>query len=110
MAYPTPFRERLALTTTYADVLTVPSGKYAEFTMIQVANVDGVNSVDASVQWLTPAAVATPLILNGTVAAKDAISPMAGMLILMTGDKLQAKALVVSDAVITVCGNYLDNP
>ncbi len=100
----TPKNARAALTTSASDVYTAPSGG-AKVTMIQVANVDGTNDVDVTVQWTDSSAssAVTRLCFNATVGAKDALSVPAGGLILESGDKIQALASAASDAEITVC-------
>ena len=95
---------RAALTTSAATVYTAPTGG-AKVTMIQVTNVDGVNPVDVTVQWLDSSAsnVVTRLAYLATVAKKDALSIPAGGLILEEGDAIQALASAAGDAEITVC-------
>lgn len=95
---------RAALTTSAADIYTAPAGG-AKVTMIQVANIDGVNAVDVTVQWTDASAAnaVTRLVYNAEVAAQDAVSIPAGGLILMSGDKIQALASAAGDAEITVC-------
>lgn len=100
----TPKNARGALTTTATTIYTAPAGG-AKVTMIQVANIDGTNAVDVTVQWLDSSAsnAVTRLCFNATVAAKDALSVPAGGLILEAGDAIQALASAASDAEITVC-------
>ncbi|WP_172123225.1 hypothetical protein [Devosia sp. 919] len=95
---------RAALTTTTASVYTAPATG-AKVTMIQVANVDGANAVDVTVQWTDASAshAVTRLCFNSTVAAKDALSVPAGGLLLESGDRIQALASAASDAEITIC-------
>jgi hypothetical protein len=95
---------RAALTTSAADVYTAPAGG-ALVTMVQVANIDGANDVDVTVQWTdaTASGAVTRLCFNATVAAKDSLSVPAGGLVLESGDKIQALASAASDAEITVC-------
>lgn len=95
---------RAALTTSAADIYTAPAAG-AKITMIQVANIDGVNAVDVTVQWTDASAsnAVTRLCFNATAAAKDSLSVPAGGLLLEVGDKIQALASAVSDAEITVC-------
>lgn len=96
---------RLALTTSAADVYTCPSGKTALVTMCQVANVDGSNDADVQVWWTDSSAsnAVTRLCYNATVEAKDALSVLAGGLILEAGDKIRGQASANSDLEITVC-------
>lgn len=95
---------RAALTTSAADIYTAPSGG-AKITMIQIANVDGTNAVNVTVQWTDASAggTVTRLAHLFPVDANDAISIPAGGLLLEAGDKLQALASAASDAEITVC-------
>jgi hypothetical protein len=110
MADPTPFRERLALTTAWQDILVVEAGKFAQITFCQVPNVDGVNNVDVSVQWLDGNGVATSLDHLVRAYAKDALKPFSPGLMLLPLDKLQMRASVDSDAVATVSGYFQDMP
>lgn len=100
----TPKNARGLLTTTAADIYTAPAGG-AKVTMCQVANVDGTNDVDVTVQWTDASAsnAVTRLCFTATVAAKDSLSIPAGGLILESGDKIQALASAAGDAEITVC-------
>lgn len=95
---------RAALTTSAVDIYTAPAGG-SKITMIQVANIDGVNAVDVTVQWTDSSAGAavTRLCFNATVNGKDSLSVPAGGLLLESGDKIQALASAASDAEITVC-------
>ncbi|MGQ9370352.1 hypothetical protein [Azospirillum sp. ST 5-10] len=100
----TPKNARAALGTSAADVYTAPAGG-AKVTMIQVANVDGTNAVNVTVQWTDASAGAaiTRLCYQAEVKAKDSIAVQAGGLILESGDKIQALASAAGDAEITVC-------
>ena len=94
----------LALTTSMQDIgSAVPSGKVRYYTMIHVANVDGTNDVDATVQWTdaSNSNTAYKLVHNLTVAKKDARPAMVGALALAAGDKLQGQASADGDAVVT---------
>lgn len=93
-----------ALTTSAADILTVAAGKVYYILSITVANIDGTNDVDATVQWTdsSNADAVIRLAFNLTVAAKDSRSCLAGPLALAAGDKIQALASAASDAEITI--------
>lgn len=95
---------RAALTTSAVDVYTAPPGG-AKVTMIQVANVDPENEVLVTAQWTdaSNADAGTILCYEAPVAVGDAISILAGGLLLEVGDKLQAYASANGDAEITVC-------
>lgn len=93
-----------ALTTSAADIYTVPAGKVAHILGITVANIDGTNDVDATAQWTNASAsdAVTRLAFQLTVAARDARSLLAGPLALAAGDKIQALASEAGDAEITI--------
>lgn len=94
----------LDLTTTLTDVYTCPASTTAIVMLIQVANVDGTNNVDVDVQWTdaSAAAKANHLAKTLTVPADAAVNILGGRLVLETGDKIRAKASVVSDAELSV--------
>lgn len=93
-----------ALTTSAADIFTVPAGQVAHILGIVAANIDGTNDVDVTVQWTdaSNADAVTRLAFGLTVAAKDARSCLAGPIALAAGDKIQALASAAGDAEITV--------
>ena len=93
-----------ALTTSMVDFYTVPAGKVAFIIGVTVANVDGSADVDATVQWTDASTgdAVRRLAFGFTVAAKDARSCLAGPLVLVAGDKLQASATADGDAEITI--------
>lgn len=104
MTTPTPDVTGAALTTSAADILTVPASTVRHILQVQAANVDGAADVDVTVQW-TDASNADAVIrlaYQVTVAAKDARSMLAGSLVLSAGDKLQALASANGDAELTV--------
>ncbi|MCF3935001.1 hypothetical protein L1787_16475 [Acuticoccus sp. M5D2P5] len=96
---------RLALTTSAADAYTCPDGKTALVTMCQVANVDGSNPAVVTVWWTDASAsnAVTRLCLSTTVIPGDAISVVAGGLVLEAGDKIRASASATGDAEMSVC-------
>lgn len=93
-----------ALTTTAADIFTVPAGQVAHIIGVVAANVDGTDPVDVTVQWTdaSNADAVTRLVLGLTVAASDSRSCLASPIALAAGDKLQSLASADSDAEITV--------
>jgi len=74
----------------------------------QITPIDAANAVDVSLQWtdasdsdaLTPLCSAEPIEIGKT----GPIYPVAGILYLDAGDKLQAKASAVGDAVLSFSG------
>jgi hypothetical protein len=104
MTNPIPDVIGVPLTTSAADLFTVPAGTVRQILQVQVANVDGVNDVDVTVQWTdaSNADAVTRLAYQITIAAKDARSMLAGSLALRAGDKLQALASADGDAELTV--------
>jgi hypothetical protein len=93
-----------ALTTSAADIITVPAGKVYHILGITVPNVDGTNAVDVTVQWTDASAsdAVRRLAYLVTVAAKDSRSCLVAPLALAAGDKVQALASASGDAEITV--------
>ncbi|AHD09543.1 hypothetical protein [Phaeobacter gallaeciensis] len=93
-----------ALTTSSADVFTVPAGKVRHVTLIQVCNVDGTNAADATIQWTdaSNSDAVTRLAYQVTVEAQDSRTMSVGALALAAGDKLQALASAASDLEMTV--------
>lgn len=100
-----------ALTTSMATAYTVPAGKYLEVTLLQIANIDGTNSVDVSADISdTSAGAHGSLAKTVTVAAKDSLSLVGGGLLLPSDRTLKLQASANSDAVMTLCGYLKDNP
>lgn len=93
-----------ALTTTAADIYTVPAGKVAHILGVVAANIDGTDAVDVTVQWTdaSNADAVTRLAFGLTVASGDARSCLASPIALAAGDKIQALASAVDDAELTV--------
>lgn len=104
MAAPIPDVMGAALTTSAADLFTVPASTVRHVLQVQAANIDGTNDVDVTLQWTDSSAADAVyrLAYQVTVAAKDARTMLAGPLALSAGDKLQALASAASDAEITV--------
>lgn len=95
----------LDLTTTAADVGGTPdAGKVWTVAMVQIANVDGANPVDVTVQWIDASASnkVTRLVRLATIEARQSLSPVIGSLTLEAGDKLQAFASAAGDAELTM--------
>lgn len=96
---------RAAVGTSYATVYTCPASTTAVILLAQVANVDGANSADVSVQWLdsSAASVATRIVETVPVGADGAINVLDnGPLVLETGDQLQVKASATGDLEISL--------
>ena len=108
MAVPIPDTTRAALTTSAADVFTVPADTVRIITLVQACNVDGTDDVDVTLQWTDSSAadVVTRLAYQVTVEAKNSRTLLAGFFALRAGDKLQGLASAASDAELTV--NYYD--
>lgn len=95
---------RMLLTTTYATGYTVPAATTAIIIGCQIANVDGVNSATASIQWLDSSAsnAATRLMDLGAVPPGYAVEAIAHKLVLATGDAFQGKASADLDLELTL--------
>lgn len=110
MSVSTPFGQSLPLTTSWADLLTVPEGEYALFDGLAVENVDGSNTVEVSMQWLDGEGAATALVHMAPLPAKSAPLGLARGLILMSGAKLQGRASAPDDAVMVASGRLFALP
>ncbi|AUQ71028.1 hypothetical protein [Phaeobacter inhibens] len=99
-----PVSKRLALDA-MATVYTVPAGRYAMVSHLQITPIDLDNEVDVTVQWLdaSDSDAITPLCQGETIKPNDTgpIYPMGGTLILSAGDQVQAEASTVGDAVLS---------
>jgi hypothetical protein len=95
---------KAVLTTTMDTIYTAPAGG-ARISLIQIANIDGTNPVDVSVQWTdySDNNAITSLCSSSTVKPKDALSAVAGVLYLEEGDTIEAAASANGDAAISVC-------
>jgi len=97
-----------ALTTTSDDgasngIYTAGSGVTAIIIHCQVANVDGTNAADLSIDLHdTSASSAKALVSTLSVPADTAVNPIGGKLVLETGDTLRAFASAASDLEITL--------
>ena len=108
MALLTPDNTGQELTTTIADVFTVPADTARQVISINASNIDGTNDADVTVQWTdaSNSDAVVRLAYEVTVEAKNARPMMVGPLVLRAGDKLQAKASANGDIDLTV--SYLD--
>ena len=104
MTAPAPNVMGVALTTAAADIFTVPANTVRHILQVQVANVDGANAVDVTLQWTDSSAADAVyrLAYQVAVAAKDARTMLAGPMALRAGDKLQGLASANGDAEVTV--------
>ena len=95
---------RLPLTTGYQTVYTCPAGTTAVVMSCNIANVDGVNSATASIQWLdsSNSNAATRILELGTVPAGYTVEALVKKLVLEAGDALQAKASADNDLELSV--------
>jgi hypothetical protein len=108
----TPERKKLALTTSFATVYTVPTGKTSVISNIHVANIDGTNEATCDVQWLDDEDSDTAVLLAKVVPvpAGDAVTIGDGGFVLKAGDVLQAKASAASDLMLTIRITEFDTP
>lgn len=99
---------RAAMTTTGATAYTCPALTTAILLHCQVANVDGTNSADATVQWLDSSNSNTVTNLAKTVAvpAKTSLSTLTGKLVLEAGDVLKGTASADGD--LELSGSVLE--
>lgn len=90
---------RAAMTTGGATAYTCPPDTVARVSFLQVASVDASNAADATVHWTDDSAgdAVTRLCYQTEVAASDAISVMAGGLILEAGDTIVGTASADGD-------------
>lgn len=91
---------KLAIGTAYATLYTCPAGKSAVVLAVPVANVDTVNDVDVSGQWLdaSDGNAATKVGKLITVPAGATLNFLVGKLVLEAGDAFQLIASAVGDA------------
>jgi hypothetical protein len=94
----------MSLTTVLATGYTVPAGKVALVFGIHIANIDGVNDVDVTMQWLDSANAnaATQLAKVITVPAGSALALLAKAIPLKAGDAIQGVASANGDAQATL--------
>lgn len=90
---------RAAMTTGGVTAYTCPTGTTAVVIHLQVVNVDGTNSADATVHWTDASAsnAVTRLCSTTAVPADTAISVLIGKLPLAAGDTIVAIASANSD-------------
>jgi hypothetical protein len=92
---------RYAVTTSLADVYTVPSATTAIVIGCQVANVDGL--INAEFDLCVDDSGTDTFLAKTVVIPPDAsLAPIAGKLVLETGQKLQAKAGIAGDLELVV--------
>lgn len=99
-----PKNARLVMGAALAPAYTCPAGTSAIVLMAQVANVDGSNPVDATVQWLdaSNANAVTRLASAVTVPAKAAMGVIDGKLTLEANDSIQAMGSVANKLELTL--------
>lgn len=99
---------RTAMTTAGVTAYTVPAATTAIVLHLQVANVDGTNSADMTVQWLDSSNSNTVTNLAKTIAvpAKTSISALTGKLVLETGDTI--KGIASADGDLELSGSVLE--
>lgn len=95
---------KAAMVTGGGTVYTCPAATKAIVIGGQIANIDGVNSANASVAWTdaSDSAAATNLIKTVPVAAGSAIPVLSGKLVLEAADTITALASADGDLVITL--------
>lgn len=90
-----------ALGTSLTTVYTCPASTEARVTLIQICNVDGSNAADVTVQLDPASGTTTKLCHQAEVPAQDAITVIAGGLILEAGDTIEAVASAPGDLHLT---------
>lgn len=103
MAY-TYKNARLVVTGSYVTAYTCPASTTAILLAVTAANIDGSNTVTASLQWLDSSAAdaATRLVSVVSIPVGAAINLLAGEQVLEAGDALQALAGATSDVELSV--------
>lgn len=93
-----------SLTTSAADLLTVPSGKAYIIIGLTVANIDGTAAASATLSTVdSDNSNKEAYICSGvSVPAKAAYEPISGKLVLCAGDKLRGLASADGDLEVTV--------
>ena len=112
MAY-SIFRRSFSLSTVNASLYTIPPGKYLEITSSQVTNVDQTQPEPVPVEVTILAAgpnLGFSFVSRANVAGRDALSPMAGGVMLVAGDEIQGSASNAADATLFICGYLKDLP
>lgn len=91
------------LVTGGTDVYTCPSEKTAIVLCLQVTNVDGAVSADATVSWTdaSQSGLETCLVKSCPIPAGGALNILAGKLVLESGDSIKAKASADNKLVLT---------
>ena len=103
------FKNKVAALTTTSDdgasngIYTAGSGVTAIIVHCQVANVDGTNAADLSIDLHDNSASSAKAVVSTlSVPADSAVNPIGGKLVLETGDTLRAWAGAASDLEITL--------
>jgi len=91
------------ITTTNGTAYTCPSGKTAIVLCLQVTNVDGAVSADATVSWTdaSQSGLETCLVKSCPIPAGGALNILAGKLVLESGDSIKANASADNKLVLT---------
>ena len=92
------------MTTTGATTAyTCPTATTAIVLHLQVANIDGVNSADATVHWTddSNSDAVTQLVKTTPVVGNIALSVLTGKLVLETGDTIVATASADGDLILS---------
>lgn len=92
-----------AMTMTNGTAYTCPSGKTAIVLCLQVTNVDGTVSADATVSWTdaSQSGLETCLVKSCPIPAGGALNILAGKLVLESGDSIKANASADNKLVLT---------
>ena len=92
-----------ALSTAAAAVYTCPASTVAIVLLVQVANIDGANSADASISWTdaSDSDAETFLIKTAPVPAGSSLGCLSGKLVLEAGDTIKGLASAASDLVVS---------
>tara|TARA_B100000427_G_scaffold255882_1_gene219556 strand:- start:1033 stop:1377 length:345 start_codon:yes stop_codon:yes gene_type:complete len=103
------FKNKVAALGTTSDdgvsngIYTTPGSKVAVVIQCQVANIDGTNAADLSMDLHdTSASSAKAIVSTLSVPADSAVNPIGGKLVLETGDTLRAWAGAASDLEMTL--------
>ncbi|WP_282091350.1 hypothetical protein [Epibacterium ulvae] len=108
--HPLPDMIGAPLATAMTDIMTVPAGVVRQITGAQVANVDGTNPVDVTLQWVDASNgnAVTRVAYNLEIPEKDARPISVAPLALHPDDRLQAQASADGDAEILI--SFFDLP
>ena len=100
----TPKNAKAAMTTSSTTAYTVPTSTNAIIKSIQVTNIDGTNTADASISWTdsSDSDTETFLIKSTTVQPGEATSALVDVLHLEAGDTIKVLASANSDLVCSI--------